>query len=29
LLGEQTDDVLTELGYDADTAAALHAEGVV
>jgi len=29
LLGEHTDQVLTELGYDADTIAALHAEGVV
>jgi ABC-type nitrate/sulfonate/bicarbonate transport system substrate-binding protein len=24
-----TDDVLAELGYDADTVAALHAKGVV
>jgi formyl-CoA transferase len=29
LLGEHTDDVLAELGYDADTVAALHAKGVV
>jgi formyl-CoA transferase len=29
LLGEHTDDVLTELGYDADTVAAFHAKGVV
>src|SRR5246127_3320861 len=29
LLGEHTDDVLTELGYDADTVAALYAKGVV
>ncbi|MGO9352736.1 MAG: formyl-CoA transferase [Mycobacterium sp.] len=29
LLGEHTDDVLHQLGYDADTIAALHAKGVV
>jgi formyl-CoA transferase len=29
LLGEHTDDVLTELGYDPGTVAALHAKGVV
>jgi formyl-CoA transferase len=29
LLGEHTDDVLTELGYDADTIAEMHAKGVV
>jgi formyl-CoA transferase len=29
LLGENTDDVLYQLGYDADTVAALHAKGVV
>jgi formyl-CoA transferase len=29
LLGEHTDDVLTELGYDADTVAELHIKGVV
>jgi formyl-CoA transferase len=29
LLGEHTDDVLTELGYDADTVAALHAKDVI
>jgi formyl-CoA transferase len=29
LLGENTDDVLYRLGYDADTVAALHAKGVV
>ena len=29
LLGEHTDDVLTELGYDAETIAAMHANGVV
>jgi formyl-CoA transferase len=29
LLGEHTDDVLTELGYNADTVAALHRKGVV
>jgi formyl-CoA transferase len=29
LLGEHTDDVLTELGYDADTIAEMHANGVV
>jgi formyl-CoA transferase len=29
LLGEHTDDVLTALGYDADTIDALHAKGVV
>jgi formyl-CoA transferase len=29
LLGEHTDDVLTELGYDADTIAELHTKGVV
>src|SRR6195256_5297107 len=29
LLGEDTDDVLTELGYDADTIAEFHSKGVV
>src|SRR6201995_197579 len=29
LLGEDTDDVLYALGYDADTVAAMHAKGVV
>ena len=29
LLGEHSDDVLAELGYDADQIAALHARGVV
>jgi formyl-CoA transferase len=29
LLGQDTDDVLYQLGYDADTVAALHAKGVV
>jgi crotonobetainyl-CoA:carnitine CoA-transferase CaiB-like acyl-CoA transferase len=29
LFGEHTDDVLTELGHNADTIAALHAKGVV
>jgi formyl-CoA transferase len=29
LLGEHTDDVLTELGYDADAIARMHAKGVV
>jgi formyl-CoA transferase len=29
LLGEHTDDVLTELGYDADTIAEMHSKGVV
>ena len=29
LLGEHTDEVLAELGYDADRIAAMHAEGVV
>ena len=28
LLGEHTDDVLTELGYDADTITRLHADHV-
>ena len=29
LLGQHTDDVLAELGYDADTVDALHTKGVV
>jgi formyl-CoA transferase len=29
LLGEHTDDVLTELGSDADAIAEMHAKGVV
>jgi formyl-CoA transferase len=29
LLGEHTDDVLTELAYDAEAIAAMHANGVV
>jgi formyl-CoA transferase len=29
LLGQDTDDVLYALGYDADAVAALHAKGVV
>jgi formyl-CoA transferase len=29
LLGEHTDEVLTDLGYDADQIAAMHADGVV
>jgi hypothetical protein len=29
LLGEHTDEVLAELGYDAETIAKMHAEGVV
>jgi formyl-CoA transferase len=29
LLGQHTDDVLAELGYDADTVATLHTKGIV
>jgi formyl-CoA transferase len=29
LLGEHTDDVLTDLGYDADMIAEFHSKGVV